>query len=141
MTLTEARALRDEITKTGIACTVPTGYGPDGYFAQIYSTRNGRTGRTRFANRKEWSTFAAEVRADRERERTRHYIAQLDPLELLMLSLAIARGMEVTPLELAIDAEEWIAKHGEPTGEKIHQWVNTSHEYAIGRALSKARGF
>ena len=37
MTLTAARALRDEITaKTGAYCTVPLGYKPDRYFCRIF---------------------------------------------------------------------------------------------------------
>ena len=33
MTLKDAKAFRDEIiAKTGVNCTVPLGFGPDGYF-------------------------------------------------------------------------------------------------------------
>lgn len=39
MTLRNARALRDEIRSYGYRCTVPLGYGPDGYSAVIFSGR------------------------------------------------------------------------------------------------------
>ena len=38
MTLTEAKALRDEIRSRGYHCIVPLGHGPAGYFARIFRT-------------------------------------------------------------------------------------------------------
>lgn len=68
MTLREARQLRDEIREAGVHCTVPTGYGPDGYFAQIGGL-NGPVGtgtpeRIRFHSRSEWEQYRQQMERD-----------------------------------------------------------------------------
>jgi len=59
MKLAEARALACEIQTTGPACTVPYGYGPDGYFARIWSARGCVTGThpVDFIDRKGWEVW------------------------------------------------------------------------------------
>lgn len=62
MTLKDARALRDEITKgDGLHSVVPLGRGPDGYFARIW----GAKGQTDFHSRREWLAYRKGVRARR----------------------------------------------------------------------------
>ncbi len=59
MKLTDARALAHEIQATGPACTVPYGYGPDGYFARIWTARGCVSGRrpVDFIDRKGWDVW------------------------------------------------------------------------------------
>ena len=63
MTLKEARTLRDDVLAYGLGCTVPLGYGPDGYQPQIWTD----SGVVRFASRAEWRTYAARMLRRRRR--------------------------------------------------------------------------
>lgn len=68
MTLAEARAWRDEIRGTDAAATVPTGYGPDKYFVQVWTREHPQGERLTTAN--ECIAFIARVvqhRTDHER--------------------------------------------------------------------------
>lgn len=77
MTHKDARELARHIQSTGtdvgslgIACTVPNGYGPDGYFARIWSARDvdadgepsyGPARPVDFHSREEWDAWQRET--------------------------------------------------------------------------------
>ena len=50
MTLSEARALRDEIRAAGLRSTVPLGHGPDGCFVLVIT----RDGPCRILSHRQW---------------------------------------------------------------------------------------
>lgn len=62
MNLAEARAWRDEIRDTDAAATVPTGYGPDRYFVQVWPN----TGVRRLTTEAECLAFIAQVAQHRD---------------------------------------------------------------------------
>lgn len=66
MNLAEARAWRDEIRISDAAATVPTGYGPDRYFVQVWP----REGVKRLTSSTECLDFMEQIarhRAEHER--------------------------------------------------------------------------
>ncbi len=63
MTLQQARALRDTIRAEGIHCTVPGGWRPDNYFAQIWP---GRTA-LRLHSVAEWEAYKQQRDAQRQK--------------------------------------------------------------------------
>ena len=53
MTLKEAHALQAEIKGHGLHCVVPLGYGPNAYFARIYTSE----GELNLQSVAEWSEY------------------------------------------------------------------------------------
>lgn len=94
MTFKDARALRDLIRETGIHCTVPTGYAPDGYFARIVTTIGSPTGAglpkdlRDHADWEAWEAYRASMSAMEERERKRARLGTMprprSPLDVLI---------------------------------------------------------
>lgn len=74
MTMTEARELRDEIRDLGLWSTVPTGYGPNRYFAQLGNS----TGIVRLENRDQWEEYRRGME-EREKERQKILHSLLNP--------------------------------------------------------------
>lgn len=107
MKLAEARALAREIQTTGPACTVPYGYGPDGYFARIVSSwRSDDTdlfasqGRAAapvdFHDREEWEAWRAK-RVERDTQRDAIIAAHSQPRSSLDILIDRACGIEPKP--------------------------------------------
>lgn len=85
MTLSDARHVRDRIRESGIHCTVPTGYAPDGYFARIITPRE-PGGVKDFYSEKEWVAWRVKsLRSDIKRRRELdERLRPRSPIEILI---------------------------------------------------------
>lgn len=87
MTLADAKALRDMIRAAGLACTVPLGHGPTGYFARIWSAREGNPGQpVDFRSEGEWLAWKRRAdEEDRKAELRRQLLSRpRSPLDVLI---------------------------------------------------------
>lgn len=76
MRLADARKLRDRIRARGIDCTVPLGYGPDGYWCQIHTTDHGTV---TFFEERDFDSYMEHRQTMRSRS-TRH----LSPIDRMI---------------------------------------------------------
>jgi hypothetical protein len=88
MNLKQAKLLRDEITETtGAYCTVPLGYGPDGYFARIFRRLDtgGGVQPVDFGSREIWLIdFSEQQRKKAERMAAIERRLRRSPIEILI---------------------------------------------------------